>query len=74
MTIGESTQTSVFPRDYLNFLDHAVRDEWRETLTRWARDTQWFLLYTRRGPTVVLNVMLYGSGVVFLLMLFNLRV
>ena len=71
---AESTQTPLFARDYLNFLDHAVRDEWCATVRRWSQDTQWFLLYTRRGSTVVLDVMLYGSGVVFLLMLFNLRV
>ena len=70
----ESTQTPLFARDYLNFLDHAVRDEWRAIAQRWLSDTRWFLLRTRTGSDVVLNVMLYGTGLVFLLMLFNLRV
>jgi hypothetical protein len=63
----DSTHISVTARGYLSFLDRAARDEWRATLKRWWSS----LLYTRTGSTVVLNVMLYGSGVVFLLMPLN---
>jgi hypothetical protein len=70
----ESTHGSLFDKDYLNFLDLAVRDEWRAAAHRRWCDARWFLLRTRTGSNIVLNVMLYGSGLVFLLMLFNLRV
>ena len=70
----ESPHPPMLARDYLNFLDHAVRDEWRATAQRWSSEVRWFLLRTRTGSEVVLNVMLYGSGLVFLLMLFRLRV
>jgi hypothetical protein len=70
----EPARTPLLARGYLNFLEHAVRDEWHAAARQWSREVRWFLLRTRTGSEVVLNVMLYGSGLVFLLMLFKLRV
>jgi hypothetical protein len=50
-------------RSYRNLLR---RDEWIRTARRWVTRGRWLLFYSRAGPQLVTNLMLYASGAVFL--------
>jgi outer membrane protein assembly factor BamD (BamD/ComL family) len=60
-------------KEYLSFLNNEARDEWCANAGVWARNARLLLLHTRSGTILILNAILYGSGSLFLLILFNLK-
>ncbi|HLG16455.1 MAG TPA: hypothetical protein VJH03_18410 [Blastocatellia bacterium] len=61
-------------QSYRDFLRHEARDEWIRNARRWLQNTTCLLLHTRAGPVLVTNFMLYGSALVFLVMLLSVIV
>ena len=59
-------------QSYRDFLRRDVRDECIRTVRRWLQNSSTILLCTKAGPILVTNIMLYGSGLVFLVMLLKM--